>query len=253
MLVMAPALAETARPIDWRRPLPAPEHDLAGAVVAFDLDGTLVDTAPDLIGTLNYVLAEHDHDGLPIESARTLVGHGARVMLEKGFAAAGETLSPARMDALFAHFIDLYVARIAVASRPYPGVIEALDELERAGARFAVCTNKRTDLSLALLDALDLTGRFAAIVGPDLAGAAKPDPRHLIFAIERAGGSVERALMVGDSRPDVAAAKAARAPVVAVSFGYSDVPPIDLGADALIDHFAELAPAAYRLISAIRE
>ena len=253
MLVITPALAETARPIDWRRPLPAAEHDLAGAVVAFDLDGTLVDTAPDLIGTLNYMLAEHGHDGLPLASARTLVGHGARVMIERGFAAAGETVEPPRMDALFAHFIDLYVARIAMASRPNPGVIEALDELERAGARFAVCTNKRTDLSLALLDALDLTRRFAAIVGPDLAGAAKPDPRHLVFAIERAGGTLGRALMVGDSRADVEAAKAAHVPVVAVSFGYSDVPPADLRADALIDHFAELSAAAHRLIGPARE
>lgn len=212
-----------------------------------------MDTAPDLIGTLNYVLAEHGHDGLPPASARTLVGHGARVMLEKGFAAAGETLAPARMDALFAHFIDLYLPRIAMASRPYPGVIEALDELERAGARFAVCTNKPTDLSVALLDGLDLTRRFAAIVGPDLAGAAKPDPRHLVFAIERAGGTVGRALMVGDSRADTEAAKAARVPVVAVSFGYSDVPPADLHADALIDHFAELPPAARRLIGDARE
>ena len=253
MLVMIPALAETARPIDWRRPLPAPGHDLTGAVVAFDLDGTLVDTAPDLIGTLNYILAEHGHDGLPLGSARTIVGHGARVILEKGFAAAGETLAPARMDALFAHFLDLYVPRIAMASRPYPGVIETLDELEGAGARFAVCTNKRTDLSLALLDALDLSRRFAAIVGPDLAGAAKPDPRHLAFAIERAGGTLDRALMVGDSRADTEAARAARVPVVAVSFGYSDVPPADLGADALIDHFAELPAVAYRLIGAARE
>jgi phosphoglycolate phosphatase len=102
------------------------------------------------------------------------------------------------------------------------------------------------------MDALDLTRRFAAIVGPDLAGAAKPDPRHLVFAIERAGGTVDRALMVGDSRPDTAAAQAARVSVVAVSFGYSDIPPIDLRADVLIDHFAELPPAAHRLIGAAR-
>ena len=103
------------------------------------------------------------------------------------------------------------------------------------------------------MDALDLSRRFAAIVGPDLAGAAKPDPRHLVFAIERAGGTAARALMVGDSRPDVEAAKAARVPVIAVSFGYSDAPPSDLGADALIDHFAELPAAAHRLIGAARE
>jgi phosphoglycolate phosphatase len=230
-----------------RRPLPAAKP-LDGAVIAFDLDGTLVDTAPDLIGTLNVILAEHGHHGLPLGAARTLVGRGARAMLERGFAEAGETLTPERMDVLFDHFIALYLPRIAMASRPYPGVVEALDTLEAAGARFVVCTNKRTPLSVALLDALDLSRRFVAIVGPDLAGAQKPDPRHLTFAIERAGGVVSRALMVGDSRPDVDAAKAAGVPVVAVSFGYSDVSPADLGADALIDDFADLPATALRLI-----
>jgi len=221
---------------------------LAGAVIALDLDGTLVDTAPDLIGVLNQILGEHGHHGLPLESARTLVGHGARVMLERGFAASGETLAPGAMDRLFPHFIDLYVARIAVASRPFPGALSALDDLAAAGARLAVCTNKPTDLSRALLDALDLAPRFAAIVGPDLAGAAKPDPRHLRFAIEAAGGTAERAIMVGDSRPDIEAARAAGVPSVAVSFGYSDVPPQHLAADLLIDHFGELPAAALRLL-----
>jgi phosphoglycolate phosphatase len=228
--------------------VPPPSSSLAGAVVALDLDGTLVDTAPDLIGVLNQILAEHGHHGLPIEAARVVVGFGARAMLERGFAAFGETLAPARMDALFAHFLDLYVPRIAMASRPFPGVPEALDELTDAGARLVVCTNKRTDMSLALLDALDLTRRFAAIVGPDRAGFAKPDPRHLIAAIEAAGGQPEHAIMVGDSRPDIGAALAAGVPSVAVSFGYSDIPAGDLGADLLIDHFAELPAAARRLL-----
>jgi phosphoglycolate phosphatase len=220
--------------------------DLAGAVIAFDLDGTLVDTAPDLIGVLNVILAEHGHAGLPLEASRWLVGRGARVMLERGFAAAGELLAPDRLDALFARFIALYRARIADESRPFPGVAEALDHLAGAGARLAVCTNKPTGLSRALLDALDLSSRFAAIVGPDLAGAAKPDPRHLAYAVEAAGGG--RALMVGDSAADVGAARAAGAPVVAVSFGYTDIPALDLGADQVIDHFAELPAAARRLL-----
>jgi len=228
----------------------APSMDLGGATIAFDLDGCLVDTAPDLIGTLNLILAEHGHPGLPLESARTVVGFGARAMLARGFEAVGETLHPARMDRLFEHFIDLYVARIAQESRPFPGVVEVLESLTAAGARLVVCTNKRTDLSLILLDALDLTRHFGAIVGPDKAGVSKPDPRHLLYAIEAVGGSPDHALMIGDSRPDVGAAVAAGLPVVAVSFGYSDVPPAELGADALIDHFAELPPVARRLLAA---
>ncbi len=229
-----------------------PVAHLDGAVIAFDLDGCLVDTAPDLIGTLNLILAEHGHAGLPLEAARTVVGHGARAMLSRGFETVGETLDPSRMQQLFDHFIDLYVARIDQASRPYPGVIVTLDALAAAGARLAVCTNKRTDLSLLLLDALDLTSRFAVVMGPDLAGAAKPDPRHLLAAIEAAGGSHGHALMVGDARTDVGAAVAAGVPVVAVSYGYSDVPPAELGADALIDSFTELPAIARRLLAGRR-
>jgi len=225
-------------------------HDLAGATLAFDLDGCLVDTAPDLIGTLNTILAEHGHQGLPLASARSVIGHGARAMLSRGFEAVGETLDPAKMTALFEHFLVLYVARIDRESRPYPGVVETLDALAAAGARLAVCTNKRTDLSVKLLDALDLTRRFAVVMGPDKAGAAKPDPRHLIAAIEAAGGSPDCALMVGDASTDVGAAVAAGIPVVAVSYGYSDVPPPQLGADALIDRFADLPPVARRLLAA---
>ena len=224
-------------------------HDLTGATIAFDLDGCLVDTAPDLIGTLNSILADHGHAGLPLAAARTLVGHGARALLSRGFETVGETLDPVRMDQLFGRFLEIYVGRIDRESRPYPGVVPALEALAATGARLAVCTNKRTDLSLLLLDSLDLTRRFEVVMGPDRAGAAKPDPRHLIAAIEAAGGSPERALMIGDSRADVGVAVAAGVPVVAVSFGYSDVPPAELGADALIDSFAELPPIARRLLA----
>ncbi len=219
-------------------------------MVAFDLDGTLVDTAPDLIGTLNDILAERGLAGFSLDAARTLIGQGAREMLIRGFAAAGERLAPTEIDPLFGRFIELYVPRIARASRLFTGVIDALDDLEAAGARFAVCTNKRTDLSLALLDALELTHRFAAVVGPDLSGVFKPDPKHLAFAIDAAGGSLERAVMVGDSGADVETAKAARVPVVAVSFGYSDVAVTGLGADALIDHYRELPTTVRRLLAA---
>jgi phosphoglycolate phosphatase len=243
---MARPLAETATSIDWRRRLPS-LPDLTGVVVAFDLDGTLVDTAPDLIGTLNQVLAEQGHPSLPLADARSLIGHGARALIERGFAAAGAAVTPERLDRLWDHFIELYLPRIALESRPFPGAVAALDRLAAAGARLVVCTNKRTYLSRALLDALDLSDRFAAIVGPDLPGFAKPDPRHLTFAIEAAGGG--RAVMVGDASTDTRAAQAAGVPVIVASFGYLDMPLADLGADAVIDHFDELPAAVARLVA----
>ena len=224
---------------------------LSGATIAFDLDGTLVETAPDLIGALNIVLGERGLAHLPIESARVLVGRGARALLERGFAAAGEPLHADEVGGLVTRFIEVYHSRIAAESRPFPNLLAALDELTAAGARLVVCTNKRTDLSLALLDALEMTARFAAVVGADGAPAAKPDPRHYIAAIEAAGGRVERSLMVGDSINDVAAAQAAGAPVVVVSFGYTDTPAHQLGAEALIDDFSELPAVARRLLSAL--
>ncbi|HTI67358.1 MAG TPA: HAD-IA family hydrolase [Caulobacteraceae bacterium] len=225
---------------------------LVGAVVAFDLDGTLVETAPDLIGALNVVLAERGLPGLPVAAARVLVGGGARSLVRKGFLAAGGRLDEAEVGGLAARYIEVYRTRIASESRPFPGVEAALDVLAAAGATLAVCTNKRTDLSVALLEALGLSGRFAAVIGADLAPAAKPDPRHFLHAIEAAGGDPAWALMVGDSLADVASAQGAGSPAVVVSFGYTDVPAGDLGADAVIDHFDELPAVAQRLLSALR-
>ena len=222
---------------------------LAGAVIVFDLDGTLVDTAPDLVGALNTVLREQGLPALPLAQARVMVGRGARALIEQGFAAAGAPLDPARAAALVEQFIAAYLARIADESRPFDGVLAALDQLAAAGATLAVCTNKRTDLSLALLDALNMTDRFAAVIGADRAPAPKPDASHLLTAIAAAGGRPARAIMVGDSASDIGAARAARGPSVLVSFGYTEIPPADLGADLMIDRFDELAGAAARLLN----
>jgi phosphoglycolate phosphatase len=223
---------------------------LAGATIAFDLDGTLVDTAPDLVGTLNVLLAQEGLAPLPVEHAQPLIGYGARRLIERGFQAAGAPLEDQYLQALFERFIPLYEARIADESRPFPGVVRALEALKAAGANLAVCTNKRTGMSKLLLDALDMSRLFDAIVGPDAAGCAKPDPRHLIFAVEAAGGAIERAIMVGDAATDAGAARAARAPLILVSFGYTDIPVRDLEPDMLIDHFDELPGACARLLAA---
>jgi phosphoglycolate phosphatase len=222
---------------------------LAGATIVFDLDGTLVDTAPDLVSTLNLLLAREGIAALPLGDARDMIGQGARALIARGFAAAGAPLDERKLSALFVDFIDHYLAHIADRSRPFPGVLAAMDSLAAEGARLAVCTNKRTDLSVALLDALDLTRRFAAIVGADAAPAAKPAAAHLITTIERAGGSVERAVMVGDSTSDAGTARAAGVPLVLVSFGYTDTPARELGADVLIDHFDELPAACRQLLA----
>ena len=225
---------------------------LSGATIAFDLDGTLVETAPDLIGALNLLLAERDLPPLPVSAARTLVGRGGKALLLRGFAAAGRPLDEAEAPGLFDRFIEVYLGRIAAESRAYPGVEAALDDLAAAGAKLAVCTNKRTDLSVALLDALGMTSRFAAVIGADKAPRPKPDPSHFLHTMAASGGDPAYALMVGDSINDVASAQGAGAPVVVVSFGYTDTPAAELGGDALIDHFDELPAVSRRLLSALR-
>lgn len=225
---------------------------LAGAAVAFDLDGTLVDTAPDLIGALNMCLSREDLPALPVSSARHLVGRGAPFLIEHGFAEAGAPLDPDRLPELEERFVADYLARIAEESRPFPGCEAALDALAAAGARLAVCTNKRTDLSLALLGALGLTDRFDAIVGGDLVPAGKPDPALLMLAIDRAGVDPTRAVMVGDAATDTGAARNARVPSLVVDWGYTEVPPAELGGDALVSRFADVPEAVAQLLARAR-
>ena len=221
---------------------------LRGATIAFDLDGTLVDTAPDLIGTLNHILKEEGVPPLAFEAARPFIGHGARRLLEKGLHAQGQAVEEARLDTLLARFIEHYRGHSHDLSRPYPGVIKALSDLKAAGARLSVCTNKLTDLSVPILDALDLAPFFDSIIGADLAPAPKPDPRHLITAVEAAGGRVERAVMVGDASTDAGAARAAGAHLILVSFGYTEIPAVELKPDRLIDHYDQLVGACITLL-----
>jgi phosphoglycolate phosphatase len=217
-------------------------------VIAFDLDGTLVETAPDLLGALNSVLAEQDLAPLPADGARHLIGRGARALLVRGFAASGRSLDEAAATPLVARFIEIYRNRIAQESRPYPGCVEALDTLRDRGARLVVCTNKLTSLSTALLDALDLSDRFVAIIGADAAPAPKPDPRHVLHAVAAGGGSPDRAVMVGDSLNDVASARAAGVASIVFPFGYTDIPAAELGADHVIGHYDELVGTIQTLL-----
>jgi phosphoglycolate phosphatase len=219
--------------------------------IVFDLDGTLIDTAPDLIDTLNAILARHDVEPVAFEAARTMIGAGVKPLLQRALASRGQQLSPAAIEALFVEYLEVYAAHIADRSRPFPGLEPALDVLTAQGCRLAVCTNKLEWLSVRLLDALGLGARFAAICGQDTFTMRKPDPDMLRLTIVRAGGDTGHAVMVGDSMTDVATARAAGVPVVAVDFGYTETPPADLGADRLISHFDAL-PAAVMELASIR-
>ncbi|HWK97455.1 MAG TPA: HAD-IA family hydrolase [Pseudolabrys sp.] len=218
--------------------------------IVFDLDGTLVETAPDLVDTLNFVFEREGIPLVPFEEARTFVGHGARAMITRGLDAEGRTVTPEVLDRLFNDFVDYYTAHVADRSYPFPGVIEALDALSESGHRLAVCTNKFEKQSLLLLDALKMTSRFAAIVGQDTYKIAKPDPEVLRRTILAAGGDPAHAIMIGDSETDILTARAAELPVIAVDFGYSAAPVSDYGPDRLISHFAQLSEAIASLSAA---
>jgi len=215
--------------------------------VVFDLDGTLVDTAPDLIGALNFVLDREGLPPVPIESARDMIGAGARKLIERGLELDGRSAAHEDITRLTGDFIDYYAAHIADASRPFEGLEDALDDLQTLGYRFAVCTNKLEWLSKLLLDQLGLSSRFAAICGADTFGVSKPDPAILRQTITRAGGQLSSAIMVGDAGPDIGVARRAGVPVIGVGFGYTAVPITDLNPDRLISHMRELPAAVQSL------
>lgn len=212
-------------------------------IIVFDLDGTLVDTAPDLINALNFVLDREGMPAVPLHAARNMIGAGARKLIERGVEVDGRITSVEDINRMMGDFIDYYAAHIADASRPFEGLEDALDELSARGCRFAVCTNKLEWLSKLLLDQLGLSGRFSAICGADTFGVSKPDPVFLRETIARAGGHPSAAIMVGDAGPDVGVARRAGVPVIGVGFGYTEVPIAELKPDLLIHHMRDL-PAA---------
>jgi phosphoglycolate phosphatase len=220
------------------------------ATIVFDLDGTLIDTAPDLVDTLNVVFAREGLPPVDYATARNLIGGGARRMITRGVEAEGRVLAPADIERLFADFIAHYTDHIADRSRPFPGLIDALDTLARAGHRFAVCTNKLERLSVLLLRKLALADRFAAICGQDTFGMQKPDPEVLRRTIAAAGGDAQRAIMIGDSLTDIRTARAAAVPVIAVDFGYSEKPVTSYAPDRVIGDFSQLPAAIAAVLSA---
>ena len=211
--------------------------------IVYDLDGTLADTAEDLVATLNWLLGREGLAPMPVENARSLVGAGARALIGRGFLASGRTLDPQRLEALFGDFLARYNAHIVDRSRLYPGVETALAAFADAGWRQAVCTNKIEGSAKLLLNRLGVAERFAFICGQDTFGVGKPDPKPLLMTIAASGGASERAILVGDSAADIKTARAAGVPVIAVDYGYTDVPVAELGPDRVISHFDELREA----------
>jgi len=216
------------------------ERDLEGWTLVFDLDGTLVDSAPDLIGTLNRLLVADGHPTISADGGRHLIGHGVRALLRHGFAEVGETWEEARRPELFDRFLEDYRAHIAEASIPYEGVVATLDHLAARGAVLCVATNKRTDLAETLITALGLRRHFARVAGPELVSACKPDAAHILETIAAVGGDPQRSVMVGDASPDTKSARAAGVPCLVCSFGYNDRPAAELGGHAVIAQFADM-------------
>jgi phosphoglycolate phosphatase len=229
--------------------MPAPSiiPDPRRPTLVFDLDGTLADTAQDLIGTLNVLMLREGAAPVPLARAKDVVGAGARAMIERGLALSGRSVGSAELGDLFRDFLAHYAENLAVKTTLFEGVAPALDRFAGAGYRLAVCTNKVEDHSRRLLDALGVSGLFQAICGRDSFAWAKPDPRHLTLTVEQAGGDPARAIMIGDSVTDIDTAKAAGIPVIAVDFGYTDVPVRDLSPDLVISHYDALWDAVAHL------
>jgi phosphoglycolate phosphatase len=222
-------------------------QSIAAPTIVFDLDGTLVDTAPDLVDTLNIILARESLPPVAFETARNMIGGGARILLERGLKADGRAGTGAEIDRLYGDFVSHYSDHLADRSQPFPGAIAAIEQLAARGCRFAICTNKLEWLSVRLLEALGISGHFAAICGQDTFGVQKPDPNILLQTIRKAGGSAGRAVMVGDSINDIEVARAAKVPVIAVDFGYTETPVSALDPDLIIGDFAKLPAAVNRL------
>jgi phosphoglycolate phosphatase len=223
--------------------------DLTDATIVFDLDGTLVDTAPDLTAATNHALELVGLEAMSVAQLHPFISHGSRSMIDAGLRFHNRTVMESELSRLHERFLAFYADNVAVASRPFEGIPELLDALAAAGAHLAVCTNKLEHLSKLLLRELDLERRFAVIAGRDTFDVFKPAPGHLIRTIEVAGGRPERAVMVGDSEVDIATAAAANVPSIAVTFGYTPRPVREFNPSAVIDHYRNFLPALAKVLA----
>ena len=216
--------------------------------VVFDLDGTLVDSIPDVIGAMNRVLTEHGRRAITLDEGRTMVGEGAAALIQRAFAATGAPPQSAAVDILVRRYLEWYRQFPAAESTVFPGVAETLRELRAAGVALGVCTNKPHEMVAPVLDGLGLSGFFTSALGAGALSVRKPDPAHMHAVIEAIGGARDSAAYVGDGPTDCEAARAANLPIVLVTYGYTRVPVRELKADAYIDRFADL-PDALRTLA----
>jgi phosphoglycolate phosphatase len=208
-------------------------------IVGFDLDGTLLDTSGDLAAAVNYAIGQLGRAPFPVAEIKPFVGRGAKVMLERALKASGDC-TPDMLAHSLPVLLDYYQQNLAIQTIPYPGVLAAMNALDSAGVRMAICTNKAERFAIPLMEQLGLADRFVAIIGGDTVGISKPNPAPIHAMVQRAGGG--RAIFVGDTINDIAGARNAGLPSIAVSFGFLEGPVEELGADAVIHHFSELVP-----------
>ncbi len=215
----------------------------ANPVLLCDLDGTLIDSAPDLTAAVGALLAHEGRRPLSVEAIKTMIGDGVPTLIERAFAATGGAPAADELAALVARYMPMYESRMTELTRPYPGALEALRALKEAGWRLAVCTNKPEAPSRAIVAALGFGGLFEALAGGDSFPVKKPDPGHLLGLLGRMGAAPASAVMLGDGQNDVLAARRAGLPMIAVAHGYGRVPAQALGADLVIESFSELPGA----------
>ncbi|WP_421579677.1 HAD family hydrolase [Shinella sp. M31] len=215
---------------------------MSASLVVFDLDGTLIDTAHDLVASLNHTIGLEGLDPVGYGDLTYLVGHGGQVMIKRAFSLRGRDITDGELERMLGVFVEHYAAAMPGVSVPYPGLIEAMDRLSGAGYRLAVCTNKMEGLARRLIDGLGLTARFAAITGGDTFAVRKPDAEHLLGTVRLAQADPKRTVMIGDSLNDILVARNAGVPSIGVPFGYSDVPVAELEPSHVVAHFDELTP-----------
>ncbi|MBX7484051.1 HAD-IA family hydrolase [Qipengyuania qiaonensis] len=226
---------------------------LAGATIVLDLDGTVVDSAPNIVAAVNFSLESEGLDPIRLREARPLIANGARQLLRYGLEQNGRDPSTEPCERLFARFLSYYEAHPSDLTKAFPGVCETLECLQKSGAGLVVCTTKTTGLAKLVLSSLDLSSFFAGVVGADLTSASKPDAAHVLQAIEAVSGDPTTSVMIGDAEPDARAARAAGIPIALVTFGYSHVPVDRLPHDLLIDRFDQVVPACRKLLSERRK